>query len=139
MKNILTSFLGQNVANKTLVQFSNSWTMYLVSVLRYGGSKMENTRKFRFFKNSFQKNPLSRFFLNFFRRKRSRGSCVTFSENMLSISLLGFEKFASRLKSWHMSRNLRIKNITIWAPRKAGAPNIRINNIQFGKLHSFDT
>ena len=34
-----------------------------------------------------------------------------FSENMLSISVVGFEKFArTNLKSWHMSRILRKKS-----------------------------
>ena len=34
MKKILTSFLGQNVAYKTLVQVTKPWTLYSVSVLR---------------------------------------------------------------------------------------------------------
>ena len=44
-KKILTSFIGQNVAYKTLVQFSKPWTLYLVSVLSYRGSKMKNSQK----------------------------------------------------------------------------------------------
>ena len=37
------------------------------------------------------------FFENFFRRKCSLGSCATFSENMVSVSVLGFENFASQV------------------------------------------
>ena len=44
-KNILTSFLGQTVAYKTLVQFTKPWTLYSVSVVRYRGSKMKNSQK----------------------------------------------------------------------------------------------
>ena len=56
MKLFLTSILGQNRASETLVQFTKPWTLCLVSVLRYRGSKMKNTRKLRFFKNFFSKN-----------------------------------------------------------------------------------
>ena len=37
------------------------------------------------------------FFEIFFQRKCSLGSCATFSENMVSVSVLGFEKFASQV------------------------------------------
>ena len=37
------------------------------------------------------------FFRKFFRRKCSLGSCATFSENMVSVFVLGFEKFASQV------------------------------------------
>ena len=47
----LTSFLGQNVSYKTLVHFTKPWTQYSVSVLRYRGSNMKNSQKYRFFKN----------------------------------------------------------------------------------------
>ena len=42
MKKILTSFLGQNEAYKTLVQCTKPWTLYSASVLRYRRSKMKN-------------------------------------------------------------------------------------------------
>ena len=59
---------------------------------------MKNCRKHRFFKTSFKKNPRSRnFFENVFRQKGSIGSCATNSENMLSVSVLGFEKIASQV------------------------------------------
>ena len=45
MKKILTSFLGENVAYKTLVQCTKPWTLYSVSVLRYRRSKMKNCVK----------------------------------------------------------------------------------------------
>ena len=50
MKKTLTSFLGQNVAYKTLVQFTKPWTFYSVSVLRYRKSK----RSFRFIKRFYK-------------------------------------------------------------------------------------
>ena len=49
----LTSFLGQNVAYGTLVQLTKPWTLYLVSILRYRGSNMENSHKKRFFQKLF--------------------------------------------------------------------------------------
>ena len=57
MKQILTSFLGYNVAYETLVQFTKPWTLYLVSLLRYRELNMKNSQKYRFFKNSSQENP----------------------------------------------------------------------------------
>ena len=71
MKKILTSFLGQNVAYKRLVQFTNPWTLYSDSVLRYRGT---NTKIFRktFFGENVAQDP------------------ATFSENMVSVSVLGF-------------------------------------------------
>ena len=39
-------FLGQNATYEVLVQFTKLWTLYIISVLRYRGSKKKNTRKF---------------------------------------------------------------------------------------------
>ena len=52
---------------------------YSVSVLRYRGSKMKNTRKLRSFQNV------------------AEDPAQLFSENMVFISVLGFEKFASQV------------------------------------------
>ena len=95
----LTSFLGQNAAYETLVQFTKPWTLYIVSVLRYRGSKMKNTQKSRYHKkNLLEKAPEAKLFRKyFFRRKYSRGFCATFSKNMVSIYILGFKKFASQV------------------------------------------
>ena len=48
----------------------------------------------RVFSKFFSKNLFFEFFL---RRKCSLESCATFSENMVSISKMGFEKFASQV------------------------------------------
>ena len=106
-----------------------------VCSLRYRVSNMNNSQKSRFFKNSFKK-PMKPIFLNFFQQKYSLGSCATFSENMVSIFILDFDKIClTSLKSWQMSRNLRKKkqNSTIWAPCKARAPKIakKSPNIRF--------
>ena len=37
------------------------------------------------------------FFRNYFRRKCSPGTCATFSGNMVSVSVMGFEKFAAQV------------------------------------------
>ena len=37
------------------------------------------------------------FFENCFQRKCSPGTCATFSGNMVSVSVMGFEKFASQV------------------------------------------
>ena len=55
---------GQNVAYEivcTIYEITKPWTLYLVSVLRYRGLKMENTRKSRFSK-ILQKNHKADFF-----------------------------------------------------------------------------
>ena len=94
MENTLTSILDQNVAHKTLVQFSKPWTLYSVADLRYRGSKMKTSQRQRFF----EKKPRSRIFFEItFHRKCSLGSRATFSENLVSVTVLGFEKFASQV------------------------------------------
>ena len=97
MKKFLTSILSQNVAYETLVQLTKPWTLYSVSVQRYRGSKMKNSQKERFFGNSFEKTHDADFFRKLFRRKCSLGSCAIFSEIKMSVSVLGFEKFASQV------------------------------------------
>ena len=49
------------------------------------------------------------FFENYvFLRKCSLGSCATFSENMVSVSALGFEKFASQVsKLAHVTKSAK--------------------------------
>ena len=49
VKKVLTSFLGPSVAYETLVQFTKPWTLCLVSVLRYRGSKIKKHGKIAFF------------------------------------------------------------------------------------------
>ena len=58
--------------------------------------KDEKLSKKAFFKTSFEKNHEDEFFGNFFRRKCSLGSCATFSENMMSVSVMDFEKSAKK-------------------------------------------
>ena len=143
----LTSFLSQTVAYGMFVQFTKSWILYLVSVLRYRWSKTKNRQKSVFLTISFKNDEAD--FLEFFRRKCSRGSCATFSEIMVSIYVMGVRKFASKLwkvgtsqnlrkkassyghlaklepqKRHHMgtSQSSRPKNVAIWGPRKARAP-----------------
>ena len=100
-KNISTSFLSQIVGFKTLVQFTKPWTLYSVSVLRYRGSKWKIVKK-AFFQKFFGKKLMKPiFFETFFRRKCSLGSCATLSENMVSVSLLGFGKIVSEV--WKIS------------------------------------
>ena len=70
----------------------------------------KNTGKSRFFKNSFLKNHEADFF---FRRKCSLGSCATFSENMVSVSVMGFEKFASQFWKFGTCHEICEKNVTI--------------------------
>ena len=62
----LTSFLNQNIAYKTLVQFTKTWTLYLVSVLRYRGSTMKSSQNYRFFKKSLKKTHEAEFFAKIF-------------------------------------------------------------------------
>ena len=50
------------------------------------------------------------FFENFFQRNWTLGSCATITENMVSVSVLGFEKFASQVWKIGTSRNLRKKS-----------------------------
>ena len=90
------------------------------------GIEDEKESKIAIFQEFFRKKPWSRIFFEiFFRRKYSLGSCAFFNENMVSVSVLGFIKFASQIwKKWHMSRNLRQKNVALWAFRKARAPKI---------------
>ena len=38
------------------------------------------------------------FFRIFFRRKCTPGTCATFSGNMVSVSVMGFEKFAAQVR-----------------------------------------
>ena len=70
MKKILTSFLGRNVAYKTLVQCRKPWTLYSVSVLRNRGSNTKKTVKNSVFSNLlFKKNHETEFFSIFFSTK----------------------------------------------------------------------
>ena len=61
----------------------------------YKGLTMKRSRKLHCFKTSLQKNQEADFFGNIFRRKCSLGSCATFSENMVYISIVGLEKFVT--------------------------------------------
>ena len=61
-----------------------------------GDRKLKTLENRFFFKNSFQKTHEAIFSKNFL-RKCSRGSCATFSEIMGSISIIGFDKFASQV------------------------------------------
>ena len=96
LKKILTPILSENVAYETLVNYTKPWTLYLVLVLRNRGSNIKNSQKWRFFKTSLKKTMKPNFF-DFFRRKCSPGTCATFSENMVSVSVMGLEKFAAQV------------------------------------------
>ena len=45
VKKILTPFLSENAAYETLVNNTEPWTLYLVLVLRNGGSNIKNSQK----------------------------------------------------------------------------------------------
>ena len=47
---------------------------------------------------------------------------ATFSETMVSISILGFEKVASQVRKVGTCHKICEKNVTVWASRKARAP-----------------
>ena len=62
------------------------------------GIKHKKLLKSESFKTSFQQTTMNpKFFEIFFRRKCSLRSCATFSENMVSISILSIERFASQV------------------------------------------
>ena len=88
---------------------------------------MKSSQKYSFFKNSFEKNHGAEFFFEtFFRQKYSLGSCAFFSENMVSVSVLDFIKFASQVWKIGISHEIcHKKNVTVWASRKARAPKKR--------------
>ena len=62
------------------------------------GIKHKKQSKIAFFQNFFLKKTMKPiFFENFFRRKCSPGTCATFNGNMVSVSVMGFIKFASQV------------------------------------------
>ena len=119
-------FFSKNVAFESLVYYTKPWTLYLVSVLRNSGWKKKYSLNLRFFNISFKKKQKKHeaefFFEIFFQRKCSLGTCSTFSENMVSVSVLGFEKFASQVWKIGTCHEICEKNVTTWAFRKARAP-----------------
>ena len=132
----LTSFLGQNAAYETLVQFTKPWTLYIVSVLRYRGSKMKNTQKSRYHKkNLLEKAPEAKLFRKYF-----------FGENIAEDSAELLAKTWCLYIFWvlrnlpHKFENLADvtksakKNVIIWSPRKARAPK---NGGPFGDIRKF--
>ena len=91
------------------------------------GIKNEKESKLAIFQKFFWKKQWAEFFFETsFRRKYSLRSCAVFSENMVSVSVLGFEKIASQV--WKIGTCHEIcdkKNVTIWASRRARAPKKR--------------
>ena len=63
------------------------------------GIKHKKQSKIAFFQNFFLKKTMKPIFFSkiFFRRKCSPGTCATFSGNMVSVSVMGFKKFASQV------------------------------------------
>ena len=97
LKKILTPILSENVAYETLVNYTKPWTLYLILVLRNRGSNIKIVKNSVFSKLLFKKTMEPNFFEIFFRRKCSPGTCATFSGNMVSVSVMGFEKFAAQV------------------------------------------
>ena len=100
-----------------------------------GDQKQKNSQKLRLFKTSFKKTMKPNFF-DFFRQKSSLGSCATFSENMVSISIVGFERFGLKFEELAVVTKSSKKNLTLWAPHKARAPKRNITSFYGDSVYS---
>ena len=102
-----------DVSFKLKCSLWDAWTIYatmdsfLVLILRYKESKIIKRSKVAFFWNFFSKKNMKPNFLKFFQRKSSLRSSATFSENMVSKSILSFEKFAPLI--WKVKSAKKIK------------------------------
>ena len=113
----LTSFLTSKVAFDMLVQFTKPWTLYLVSGMRYRGSKMKNSQNYRFyFKILFEKTQEAELiFLKIgFNENVAEDPVQLSAKTWCPYLLWVLRNLPHRFESWHMSRNLRKKNVTIW-------------------------
>ena len=137
MQKILTPFLNENVAYKTLVNNTEPWTLYLVLVLRNGGSNKKTLKNSVFSKLLFKKKHEAEFFSKIFSHENVAQEPAQLSAETWRPYLLWvlrnlphkFEKLADVTKSakkkrHHMgiSQSSCPKNVTIWASRKARAP-----------------
>ena len=154
LKKILTPFLGENVAYETLVNYTKPWALYLVLVLRNRGSNIKKS-KIAFFQNFFLKKTLKPIFFEiFFDENGAQEPAQLLAETWCPYMLWvlrnlphTFEKLAhvtktakktspyghlAKLEPQKLNANnkarrfaRRLKNVTIWAPRKARAPKTK--------------
>ena len=84
---------------------------------------MKNCQKLRIFKTSLKKPMKPIFFENFFRRKCSLGSCAILAKTWCPYRFWILRNLPHKFeKLAHVTKSAK-KNVTIWASRKARAPN----------------